>query len=366
MINQPDRTLKLASTEPGESGVISITPKKSNQSITTGVSSGALKGVVVASSAREVDIPTIYNSSDHDAKSKYLLRNILVSISNEKGDSFTLKNCKIDMSGQKYIGIQQDMFTITMKNINLQALSSAINNGYIYIRFIVDNYTLFAGSIKSITTARENIVERTITLNCLMKVTDLLSDMVSPITVNSSMNIWNILNIIDSGLVVDAPEEIKNLKFDKNYTFKGQKKTVVDDMIKIMNNQLNRMNMKDLPWLDYELRQDGTLSIFGPTDHVEVLNLQPHTGLTDTPTVSDTEVSFNSVYKRKLTPGRVVKLNNAYMSTTGSDSAFVYAFDEQGLYVVTDVAFSFSNYPWSFKVSCKARPLSKYQNFAVK
>lgn len=303
---------------------------------------------------------------DYNARSRYLLRNIRVVISNEAGDSFILENCKIDMNGSKYIGIQQDMFSITLKNINLQAFATAINNGYIYVKFVVDDRVVFAGSIKSVPTARENVVERSITLNCLMKVTELLSDMVSPITVNSSMNVWHVLNQIDPYLVIDAPNELKNLYFDQNHTFSGQKKTVIDDIIKVLNNQLNRMNMKDLPWLEYELRQDGTLSLFGPTDHVEVLNMQPFTGLTDAPTVNDTEVHFNSIYKHKLVPGRVVKLNNAFFATTGTDSAFVYAFDEQGLYVITEVAYSFSNYPWVFKCSCKARPLSKYQNFIVK
>lgn len=277
-----------------------------------------------------------------------------------------LKDCKIEMSGRKYIGIQQDMFSITVKNINLQSFAAAINSGYIYIRFAVDDRIVFAGSIKNINTARENIVERTMTLNCLMKVTELLSDMVSPITVNSSMNIWHALSLVDPYLVTTAPDALKDLKFDGDYTFTGQKKTVVDDIIKVLNNQLNRINMRDLPWLEYEFQQDGTLSLFGPTDHIEVLNMQPFTGLTDTPQVADTEVTFNSIYKHKLVPGRVVKLDNALFSTSGSDSAFIYAFDEQGLYVITEVAYSFTNYPWAFKCSCKARPLSKYQNFVVR
>lgn len=310
--------------------------------------------------------PIILSDNTYTKHSAHLLRNISVVVSNQAGDSFTLKNCKIEMTGQKYIGIQQDIFSITVKNINLQAFAAAINEGYIYIRFVVDYRVVFAGSIKNINTARENVVERTMTLNCLMKVTELLSDMVSPITVNSSINVWHALNLVDPYLTVSAPDSLKDLRFDQPYTFTGQKKTVIDDMIKALNNQLNRINMKDLPWLEYEFNQDGTLSLFGPTDHIEVLNVQPYTGLTDAPSVQDIEVTFNSIYKHKLTPGRVVKLNNALFATTGTDSAFIYAFDENGLYVITEVAYSFSNYPWAFKCSCKARPLSKYQNFVVK
>lgn len=320
----------------------------------------------VVSTLLSVNIPPVLTTGAFSERSKYLLRNLYIQISNVNGETFTFKNCKIDVSGQKYIGIQQDMFTVTLKNINLQAFAAAVNNGFIYIRVVVDNNVVFSGSIKSITTARENVVERTMTLNCLMKVTDLLSDMVSPITVNSSMNVWHVLNQIDPYLTVEIPQEIRDLKFDDIYTLTGQKKNVVDDIVKILNNMLNRMNMKDLPWLDYELRQDGTLSLFGPTNIVEVLNVQPWTGLTDPPTVADVEVQFSSIYKYKLVPGRVVKLDNALFATSGTDSAFVYAFDENSMYVITDVAYSFSNYPWAFKVSCKARPLGKYQNWVVR
>lgn len=363
MINDPLRQLVMADTNVGVGGGISI--KNSNSRSGSIYGTEPIKNNPVISTST-TEFPTIFNSDSYDVKSAYLKRNIRVAVSNEQGDTFILENCKIEMKGQKYIGIQQDMFTITLKNINLQSFATAVNNGYIYVRFIVDDHTVFAGSIKSIPTSRENIVERSMTLNCLMKVTDLLADMVSPITVNSSMNIWHILNLIDNELIVEVPDEIKNLKFDKSYSFTGPKKKVIDDIIKILNNQLNRINMKDLPWLDYEVRQDGTISLFGPTSHIEILNIQPHTGLTDTPRVDNLGIAFNSVYKQKLVPGRVVKIDNAYLSTQGTNSAFVYAFDEQGLYVITEAAYSFSNYPWAFKVSCKAMPLSKYQNFVIK
>jgi len=363
-----DRSLMLADTktidDSGNSGgaavnsIIVVAP--------TVIQNQNMRNDTVISANQTVTIPPTFVNNLYTNRSQHLLRNIYVLISNEKGDTFTLKDCKIEMSGRKYIGIQQDMFSITVKNINLQSFAAAVNNGYIYVRFVVDERIVFAGSIKNITTARENIVERTMTLNCLMKVTELLSDIVSPVTVNSSMNVWHALSLIDPYLNITAPDILKDIKFDNLYTFSGSKKTVIDDIIKTLNNQLNRMDMRNLPWLEYEFQQDGTLSLFGPTDHIEVLNIQPYTGLTDAPQVADLEVTFNSIYKTKLVPGRVVKLNNALFATTGSNSAFIYAFDEQGLYVITEVAYSFSNYPWAFKCSCKARPLSKYQNFVVR
>ena len=357
----PSNKITEVSVSSGESlhDSYTIAPK------TVAINKSMTSGQVISSLITVTNPPKLVTNS-YTERSKQLLRNLFVIVSNQEGDSFIFKNCKLDISGQKYIGIQQDMFSITLKNINLQAFATAINSGYIFVRVVVDDRTVFAGSIKNINTARENIVERTTTLNCLMKVTDLLADIVSPITVNSSMNIWNVLSQIDPELLPLIPEDLRSLTFEGDYTFTGQKKTVIDDILKILNNQLNRINMKDLPWLEYELNQEGTLSLFGPTAHLEVLNVQPFTGLLEAPSVGDLEVSFNSVYKYKLAPGRVVYLDNALFATSGTDSAFVYAFDENGLYVITEVAYSFSNYDWVFRVSCKARPLSKYQNFVVK
>lgn len=359
MLTSPRRLAALDTGSSSESNTTIYNP----QTITF---DGVMNSSAVVSSLLNVDNPIQLTNNKYTERSAYLLRDVYLILSNEAGESFIVKGCKITVNGSKYIGIQQDMFSITVKNINLQAFAASINNGYIYIRVIVDEKTVFAGSIKNINTARENVVDRTMTLNCLMKVTDLLADIVSPITVNSSMNVWHVLNELDPDLTVIVPDAIKDLTFDDDITFTGQKKNVIDDIIRVLNNKLNRLNMKDLPWLEYELSQEGTLSLFGPTDHLEILNVQPFTGLTNPPRVQDVEVTFDSIYKYKLTPGRVVKLDNALFATSGTDSAFIYAFDEDGFYVITEVAYSFSTYPWAFKVSCRARPLSKYQNWTIR
>lgn len=313
----------------------------------------------------QVTIEPIFVENKYSRHSQYLLRTLNVFLFNAAGQGLEFKRCKMSISGSKFIGIQQDMFTIKMQNINLNAFAQAINMGHKFIKVVLEDVTVFAGTIKVVNTGRENIVERSIELKCLMKVTELLSDMVSPITVNSSANIWAILGEVtgEDPYVGNLPEELKDLTFDEEYTFQGYKKTVIDDIIRIANDKLSRSNNKNMPWLEYTFDQDGIVNLFGPYTITEVLNMQPYTGLLDTPKISEDSVEFNSIFKKKLIPGRVVKLDNALFKTLGNQSAFVYGWDPNGLYVITEVRIQLSNYPNSYKCSCKARPLSKYNNF---
>ena len=323
-------------------------------------------------------IDVILPTESYDDLSAYLKRELTITFSNTNNDSFTLSRNKMSISGSKYIGIQQDQFSITLQNIDYAQFATAINRGYKFIRVQVGDQKVFDGTIKSINTGRENIVERTIEIHCLMKVTDLLSDLVSPITVNSSINVYAILNeAIGKNITVNniqgndqitisqIPEALKDIRFDKEYTFTGYRKTVIDDIIKVTNDLLNRTNNLQVPWVDYQYDQEGTISLFTPYTITEVLNVQPWTGLIDTPTVSEDSISFTSIYKFKLVPGRVVKINNALFRTLGNQSAFIYAWDPDGLYVITEARYELMNYNNMFKVSCKARPLSKYNNFTA-
>lgn len=332
----------------------------------------------VVYSAPTITIDTYENQ--YTNKSEYLRRPLKVQLSNEAGNTYTFQGNKMSISGSKYIGIQQDQFTITLQNISFSRFAKAINNGYLFTRVYVGEQLVFFGKIKALNTARETIVEKTIELNCLTYVTDLLSDLVSPITVNSGANIWAILqevmgvdqanigepNITRTNLAKgQLPEEFKDITFEESRTFSGYKKTVIDDIIKVANDKISRTTNTNLPWIDYTYEQDGILNLFSPYKPLSVLEMKPGNGLLDTPTVSEDSVSFNAIYKEKLVPGRVVKLNNALFRTLGNETAFIFGFDPQGFYVITEVRYSFRNYANEYTVSCKARPLSKYNNFTA-
>ena len=317
---------------------------------------------------------------EYTTKSEHLRRPLIVQLSNANGDTYTFRANKMSISGAKYIGIQQDQFTITLQNISISRFAKAINNNYLFTRVYVGERLVFFGKIKALNTARETIVEKTIELNCLTYVTDLLSDLVSPITVNSGANIWAILQDVlgtdqanigeidvtrTSIATGQLPEEFRNMTFEESITFSGYKKTIIDDIIKVANDQLSRTTNTNLPWIDYTYEQEGIINLFSPFKPITVLDMKPSNGLLDTPTVSEDTVTFNAIYKEKLVPGRVVKLNNALFKTLGNETAFIFGFDPQGLYVITEARYSFRNYANEYKVSCKARPLSKYNNFTA-
>jgi len=326
-------------------------------------------------------LPTVYEG-EYTKKSNYLKRLLIIQLSNQAGDTYTFNGNKMSISGSKYIGIQQDQFTITLQNISFAKFAKAINNGYLFVRVYVGNDLVFFGKIKALNTARENIVEKTIEMVCLTYVTDLLSDLVSPITVNSGANIWAILQEVldvDQERIGDTnqntirtkmsneflPKEFENLEFEEGRTFSGYKKTIVDDIIKVANDLLSRTTNTNLPWIDYTYEQDGVINLFSPYVPLQVLNLVPGNGLIDAPTVSEDSISFNAIFKEKLVPGRVVQINNALLKTLGNNTAFIYGFDPNGQYVITEARYSFRNYANEYTVSCKARPLSKYNDFTA-
>lgn len=335
-----------------------------------------VRDVVYSSPTIDVDV----SDDQYANKSEYLRRPLKVELSNDRGNTYTFLGNKMSINGSKYIGIQQDQFTITLQNISFSRFAKAINNGYLFVRVYVGQDMVFFGKIKALNTARETVVEKTIELNCLTYVTDLLSDLVSPITVNSGANIWAILqevagidqsNIGDTGTVRSnistggLPKEFENITFEEDRTFSGYKKTVIDDIIKVANDQLSRTTNTNLPWIDYTYDQNGIINLFSPYKPLAVLEMKPSNGLLDTPTVSEDSVSFNAIFKDKIVPGRVVKLNNALFRTLGNETAFIFGFDPQGFYVITEVRYSFRNFANEYTVSCKARPLSKYNNFTA-
>lgn len=344
------RAIRLLSTDGTSTGM--SRPRKTGN-FTTPISKD-----IVRSDAHVDDVK-------YRTDSEYVLRDLTIEVANIKNESYTLKNCKMQVSGSKYIGIQQDEFVIKLYNINFASFAKSLNEGYKYITVRVGPEAVFRGTIRLVNSGIENIVEHLLEIKCLMKVTELLSDMITPITTSSSMNVWAILEMVSGQDITmgSMPYEIKTMTFDGDHTFSGYKKTVIDDIIAMINSKLNRLDNRDFPWVDYTLEQDGIINLFGPSTILEVLNMQPHTGLTDVPQISEDSVSFNSVYKKKLVPGRVVKIDNKYFTTIGGDSAFVWAWDPAGLYVITEVRFELSNYPSKFMCSVKARPFSKYNNF---
>lgn len=316
----------------------------------------------------EIPVDPVLFNNEYSFQSEQLKEELTVVLFNTEGNKILFDRMKLTITGSKYIGIQQDQYKIVMQNVPFYDISVIINSGFTRVGIFVGDFPVFDGNIKTINTGIDSVVERTIEINCLRRVTDLLSDLVSPITVNSSINVWAALQDAFDGRLAPNSEIqslLENIVFEDTYTFRGTRKTVIDDIIKITNDILNRTTNDQLPWVDYNYDQESTINLFGPYQIKEVLNMAPETGLIDAPQVSEDSITFSSIYKDKLVPGRVVLMNNALFRTIGSETAFIYAWDPNGLYVITEIRHSFNTYPNKYTVSCKARPLSKYNNFTA-
>ena len=317
--------------------------------------------IVTDDETSDVVIDIKYTNDTADNKSVYLTRELTIKLKHPlNGKYIIFAGNKMSISGAKYIGVQQDEFKITFQNINFSDFGKLVNSGFKEIEVLLGDDMVFLGNIKSINTGRDSIVERTIEINCLRKVTDLLADLVTPITLNSSINIWAVL--ADQGFQITHPANLNDFKLQDEVILKGNKKTVIDEMVKVINNELSRTTNS---WIDYEYEEDGKINLFAPYTIKEVLVIEPYNGLIDAPTVSEDSVSFSAIYKTKLTPGQVVYMDNKLFKTLGNNSAFIYAWDPNGQYVITESRYSLSNYPNSYTISCKARPLSKYNNFTA-
>lgn len=324
--------------------------------------------------------------SDYDRVSNYLLRELNVTLYNANKESIVLKGAKITVSGSKFIGIQQDNFTVQLNNINYALLANALTKGYRYINISIEQKgesptRVFTGEIRLVNVGKSSAIEREVEFVCLTRVSDMLANLVVPITMASSINgwsVWEALEQLDSsvgyayGSGVSFDPSLREtldsiIIYDQAYSAQKSPVGIVEDLISLANE--HRLPGGKSAWFDYKLSGTdefggGVISIFDQTTGLQgALEIGPETGLLDAPTISDLEISFNHIYVESLVPGRVVKLNNAWISTMGNDSAFVWAWDPNHLYVITEARYSLSNYPSRFTVSVRARSYSKYRNF---
>lgn len=326
-------------------------------------------------------------------KSAYLKREINVLLFNAGNkNSVSFKKAKVSVGGNYFIGIQQDNFTIQLHNINYAFVAGLLAKGFRHIIVQIEHFDIngklviervFSGEIRVINMGRSSAVEREIEFVCLKRVSDLMANMVVPLTMHSSANGWAIWDAFEelqnniylyyNGQNIAFDSEIKNILqniYIPNQAYSVQKSpiNIVEDLVGFANNYLPINS--GVEWLDFKLDtngdEKGIINLFSSRHNgIEILSIGPNTGLLDAPTISDTGLSFNHVYNSKLVPGRIIKLDNSLVTTMGGNTAFIWGWDPNGQYVITEVRCSLTNYPNRFTISCKARPYSKYQNFAA-
>ena len=323
----------------------------------------------------------------YDERSAYLKRELVVVLFDKYYNNVAFRGSKITVGGSKFIGIQQDNFVIKLHNINYALLADALSRGYRYIRVQIEEKNkkaiiVFNGEIRMVNVGKSSAVEREVEFICLTRASDILANLVVPITMHSSMNGWTIkeaLKVLEDSISTHCGQTISlcnNLDKDldkilikESYNAHKSPVEIIEDLVTLVNER-KPIGPNAPAWFDYKLtasenNSDGLFSIFSSNESIRALNIGPETGLLDAPTISDLEISFNHIYHDSLVPGRLVRLDNKWVSTMGNDSAFVWAWDPAHQYLITEARYSLENYPNRFTVSCRARSYSKYNRFTA-
>lgn len=324
--------------------------------------------------------------SDATAASYFLARTVYFTLSNGKKvitfGGIGKRQMKLTFSGNKYIGIQQDTFTLSIHNLALRSqLYALISNHYIYIKFYCEPYSfaIFSGEIRVVNTGMDSAIDRTIELICLQKASDFLANMLVPVTWSSSMNLWAVLEDLSSKRNTETHETVgsylslqctpkvkaslQSTALGKDYATTKATLSIIEDIVTIFNEKQTASNK-----LEFGLvasNNSSFVKLFNVGSESICYLVSPKSGLLDSPSVQDTGIQFNHVFRQELVPGNIVKIDNKYIGTVGGSTAFIYAYDQNGEYVITEVAYQFATYPNKYTCTVKARPRSKYQNFAA-
>lgn len=277
------------------------------------------------------------------------------------------------VTGDKYIGIQQDNFQITVNNIPVSTLAKIVNDGYrniiVFVKDIydpLDRYIpVFNGQMINVTGGRPDFVTYESKFTCVRRASIFLNSLVNPYTPSSSMNFYEIISsLIPVESISSLPGELKNYKFNMDdYRISGERKTVLNDIIDLLNDRVG-----DYAWYDITYSPEGTINIFNAkSSKIKIYQLDGPTGLIGVPTIDANGVSFLHVYQKWMVPGAIVKIDNRYLDTTGANTAFLYTIDKDGEYVITHVKYNFSTVKGlQFTCECEAFPRSKYMNWSTK
>lgn len=321
----------------------------------------------------------------YDEQSRYLRRKVVVMLSNKRTETVAFEDVKVSISGSKYIGIQQDNFTVKLNNIDYAYMADLLTKGYLNIAVVIreegkHDTLAFRGEIRMVNVGKPSAIEREMEFVCLTRASDLLANMVVPLTMYSSFNGWTIKEALSNlqksielnygetvNLVSKLDPEISKMRISEDYASRKSPVEIIEDLVSIANRNTS-IDPKSANWFDFKIEDDqngpgGLFSIFSDKNTPQVLHISPETGMLDAPSISDLEISFSHVYHPDLVPGRVVRLDNKWVSTMGASSAFVWAWDPEHLYLITEARYSFDTYPSKFTVSCKARSYTKYSRF---
>lgn len=280
---------------------------------------------------------------------------------------------KVSVTGDKYIGIQQDRYEIVVENLPAPLIANLIKlKKYNMIVMVDDIYDktdslipVFSGQIINVVGGWKDFKTYETKFTCLRKASIFLNSLVNPYSPNSSMNYYQLLSqLLPAESQQNIPIELQDITFNRDdFYINGDRKTILNDIIDMLNERV-----KDYAWYDITYKPDGTIDIFNSkSQNVKVYKAKGETGMIGVPQIGDNGVTFEHVYQKWIVPGMVVKIDNKYLDTTSATTAYLYTIDPNGEYVITHVKYDFSTLNGqTFKCTCEAFPRSKYNSWSIK
>jgi len=301
-------------------------------------------------------------SSPINASSARLLqRELDVMLTDLLGNAVSLKGAKLVIEGDKYIGVQQDTFSIVTYNIKNYKIATWISEGKTSVIINIDGKPVFTGVIINVTTGAPDIVNQEIVITCLSKTTVFLTNLVQPFAIPSSMNAFNILKVM-LGDGVEIPPELKDIYIDSDVYVEGNFRNDLDSIIKAINAKVDERG-----WIEIKYDHERVELLSGKKNLSHAYLIDGESGLVEVPKLSESGLSFKHAYRSELTPGVAIHIDNALLSTLGVNTAFLFTMDPNGTYMITHVKYKFQNYDGASLVcDVECYPYSKFNNWSVK
>lgn len=280
----------------------------------------------------------------------------------DSGDAVNLESAKLAIKGDKYIGMQQDSFTIVTYNIPPYLLADWVQKQEKNkVVVAVNRVPVFSGVITNLTSGSPDIVNYEVIMTCLTKTTTFLTSLVRPYSLPSSMNAYNMLKwMVGDG--IEVPKELENVYIDNDLHVSGNAKSDIEHLVESINSKLPGTN-----WIDIKYHDDRIQLFSSGTKVEQIYKIDHESGLINVPTLSENGLSFNHIFRGELIPGTVIRIDNATLSTLGTNTAFLYTMDPNHNYVITHVSYNFQNYQGKeLLLEIEAYPYSKFKNWSVK
>lgn len=290
------------------------------------------------------------------------------SVSSEQSEDSSRKNTvatKFEVTGEKWIGLQQDSYEVKLYNIPQKWIASYIEDNFINLLVKINDKFVFQGIIINVVGKLDNSLTYVNTFTCLRKASIFLASIVN-VSTSSSMNYYAILRNILGEEGVNIDENLVNYFPDSEIDFSGDRKQVIEEIINMINSRFS----EDQTYYEIKYDESGYINIFDSKKSVnaKVYEISSETGMIGMPELSDNGLLIKHMYDDWILPGAIVSIKDPeFISTSNVTSAYAFMFDSQNLYTITHVNYIISTLTGQEAIcEIEAYPYNKFQNWSTR